>query len=114
MKDLYAERDIIEHEEFYTRHISAMTKEGLDSKSDIAAELAHRDITALYQKKQIERLYLKMEEYRKIKGYVDNYHDGNVTHAAKALGAAPSTLHRVMDSGYVIDGTLYTIKRKAS
>lgn len=26
------------------RHLNAMTAEGLDSKSDIAAELAHRDI----------------------------------------------------------------------
>lgn len=43
---LYAERDI----EFldmtsgyYSRHIMAMTAEGLNSKSAIAAELAHRD-----------------------------------------------------------------------
>lgn len=42
---LYAERDIIEQGEFYTRHVQAMTHEGLHSKSDIAAELAHRDMT---------------------------------------------------------------------
>ena len=113
MSKLYAERDIIEQEEFYTRHISAMTKEDLDSKSDIAAELAHRDITALYQKKQIERLYFKLEGYRKIRGYVDSYHDGNITHAAKTLGVDKSTLHRVMDTAYVINGKLYTIKRKS-
>ena len=53
MSDLYAERDIIEQEEFYTRHVSAMTKEGLDRKSDIAAELAHRDIS-------IERLQARV------------------------------------------------------
>lgn len=40
---LYAERNIIDLCEYYTKHISAMTAEGLHSKSDIAAELAFRD-----------------------------------------------------------------------
>lgn len=42
--NLYQERDIIEQGEYYTRHTSAMTGEGLHNKSDIAAELAHRDM----------------------------------------------------------------------
>lgn len=42
-KKLYAERDIETQGEFYLRHLAAMTTEGLHSKSDIAAELAHRD-----------------------------------------------------------------------
>ncbi len=51
---LYAERDIIEQGEFYARHVNHMTSERLFAKSDIAAELAHRDIEiakwrALYQ-----------------------------------------------------------------
>ena len=44
---LYAERDICEQDEkggFYFKHALAMTAEGLHSKSDIAAELAHRDL----------------------------------------------------------------------
>lgn len=41
---LYADRDIINQGPHYVAHVSAMTKEGLHSKSDIAAELAHRDI----------------------------------------------------------------------
>jgi DNA-binding protein Fis len=45
--------------------------------------------------------------------YITTRHAGNVTHAASALGVDPSTLHRVMNSGYVINGRLYTIKRKA-
>jgi len=49
-----------------------------------------------------------------IREWIDNYHNGNITHAAEALGVNRSTLHRVMDTAYVIDGTLYTIKRKAS
>ena len=44
MSKLYTERDIIEQGDYYSRHTSAMTGEGLDRKSDIAAELAHRDI----------------------------------------------------------------------
>ena len=40
----YAERDIIEQGAHYALHISHMTSEELHSKSDIAAELAHRDI----------------------------------------------------------------------
>lgn len=40
----YKERDIEELGEFYFTHISAMTGESLHSKSDIAAELAHRDM----------------------------------------------------------------------
>ena len=44
MSKLYTERDIIEQGDYYSRHTSAMTGEDLHSKSDIAAELAHRDI----------------------------------------------------------------------
>ena len=48
-----------------------------------------------------------------IREWIDNYHDGNITYAAAALGVDRSTLYRVRNSGYVINGTLYTIKRKA-
>lgn len=40
---LYGERDIMALGEYYVRHVSAMTSEGLHSKAAIAAELAHRD-----------------------------------------------------------------------
>jgi len=45
--------------------------------------------------------------------YIAAEHDHNITHAAAALGVNRSTLHRVMDTAYVINGRLYTIKRKA-
>ena len=48
-----------------------------------------------------------------LKYWINAMHDGNITHAAKALGVDRSTLHRVMNSGCVINGTLYTIKRKS-
>lgn len=41
---LYAKRDPEAQGEFYQRHLSAMTSEGLHEKCDIACELAHRDI----------------------------------------------------------------------
>ena len=47
MSKQYAERDIESLDEaggFYSRHVSAMTGEGLHSKSSIAAELGHRDM----------------------------------------------------------------------
>lgn len=40
----YAERDIEAQGDQYYKHVSAMTGENLHSKSDVAAELAHRDI----------------------------------------------------------------------
>ena len=43
MIKLYGDRDIRKQKDYYLRHISAMTTEGLHEKSDIAAELAHRD-----------------------------------------------------------------------
>lgn len=39
----YADRDHMALGDYFVRHVSAMTAEGLHSKSDIAAELAWRD-----------------------------------------------------------------------
>lgn len=47
MSKQYAERDIESLDGaggFYSRHVSAMTGEGLHTKSSIAAELGHRDM----------------------------------------------------------------------
>lgn len=60
MSKLYTERDIIEQGDYYSRHTSAMTGEGLDRKSDIAAELAHRDI-------QIDQLQARVAELEESK-----------------------------------------------
>jgi len=45
--------------------------------------------------------------------YIATKHERNVTWAASALGVDRSTLYRVMDTAYVINGNLYTIKRKS-
>lgn len=75
---LYAERDIIEQGDYYFRHASAMTGEGLHSKSDIAAELAHRDI-------QIDRLREQLEQAEAVEefaAYLDSA--GNVVERNRA------------------------------
>ena len=56
---------------------------------------------------------MRVYSARPIRDFVNFMHNGNITHAAKALGVDRSTLHRVMDTAYVINGTLYTIKRKS-
>lgn len=69
----YAERDAMQLDKdggYYGRHIQAMTREGLHSKGDIAAELAWRD-------QQIEQLREKLkqaeEKNLRLLGFVDSY-----------------------------------------
>ena len=54
-----------------------------------------------------------MKEATPVWLYIAAEHGHKITHAATALGVDRSTLYRVMDTAYVINGTLYTIKRKA-
>lgn len=59
MSAQYAERDAAALDEaggYYIRHVSAMTKEGLNSKSDIAAELAFRDMQIDQFKQRVNQL----------------------------------------------------------
>ena len=87
----YADRDVIKLGKYYTRHVEAMTSEGLHEKSDIAAELAWRDLelerlreilhgrdeqygrwaatknnTADQQEEEIERLEKERDEARRL------------------------------------------------
>lgn len=52
----YAKRDIETLGQRYMDHLKAMTLEGLESKSDIAAELAYRDV-------EIDRLQDMLDQY---------------------------------------------------
>lgn len=64
----YAEREIDELDfagGFYSAHINAMTIEGLNSKSAIAAELAFRDFTIAQMQEYIMRLENKVDELLK-------------------------------------------------
>ena len=59
MSKQYDERDASALDEsggYYIRHVSAMTKEGLHSKSDIAAELGFRDMRIDQLNHRINRL----------------------------------------------------------
>lgn len=61
MSKQYARRDIESLDEvggFYSRHVSAMTREGLFTKTDIAAELGHRDMVISELSKALEMLVL--------------------------------------------------------
>lgn len=51
----YGNRDTVNQGAEYIKHVSAMTGEGLHDKSDIAAELAHRDIQIQQLRKQLEQ-----------------------------------------------------------
>lgn len=66
----YADRDVVALGQLYVDHVGAMTSEGLHSKSDIAAELAWRDL-------RIHDLAKRLEE---------------VTDVADALGDSVSRL----------------------
>ena len=61
----YASRDIIDLDRqggHYMLHVQAMTAEGLHSKSDIAAELAHRDALIESERAKVAVLVEAMEE----------------------------------------------------
>lgn len=59
---LYAERDHEAQGNTYIKHVGAMTGESLHKKSDIAAELAHRDLRiAELEAQQVEALAVQAE-----------------------------------------------------
>ena len=58
---LYADRDIMWLDELgnhYSKHVQAMTAESLHSKSDIAAELAFRDVSIAILKQRIAKMHI--------------------------------------------------------
>lgn len=85
----YAERDIKNQGVHYTVHLEAMTNEGLNSKSDIAAELAHRD-----EKIDILNTYNAelREALEKIKSMGCGEHDFSPTHINAASHVATQAL----------------------
>lgn len=81
----YAERDPIALDKagnYYCRHVHAMTAERLHDKSDIASELAHRDM-------EIDRL---RKALRSTQEFVSRFTSGNGTHRdVKHLAAQAGT-----------------------
>lgn len=77
MVKLYAERDLEMLDmtnNYYSRHVMAMTREGLNSKSSIAAELAYRDWIIDEQQKELQKYKDKFPDY------VECANCGSVTH----------------------------------
>lgn len=77
MVKLYAERDLEMLDmtnNYYSRHVMAMTEEGLNSKSSIAAELAYRDWIIDEQQKELQKYKDQFPDY------VECANCGSVTH----------------------------------
>ncbi len=77
MIKLYAERDLEMLDmtnNYYSRHVMAMTGEGLNSKSAIAAELAYRDWIIDEQQKELQKYKDQFPDY------VECANCGSVTH----------------------------------
>ena len=70
-KRLYGKRDIVAQGQKYIDHITAMTAEELFGKSNIAAELAHRDIEIEDLRADNKRLREALEELVFLKDHKD-------------------------------------------
>lgn len=64
MKRLYARFDPSTLEPHYSAHVSAMTSEGLHGKSEIAAELAHRDVQIESLRRHNQSLADELNDWR--------------------------------------------------
>ena len=79
-RNLYAERDTPALGEFYTRHVMAMTAEGLHAKSAIAAELAYRDANIDILTNNVEEAQMDVSHY-----------EGLIAQISGAIGATGDT-----------------------
>ncbi len=80
----YADRDAYELDEagnYYCRHVSAMTAEGLHSKSDIAAELGWRDW-------QIDLVIAERKALREALNQISEYPDHDTLELKRIARAA--------------------------
>jgi hypothetical protein len=65
----YAKRDHMAQDAaggYYIRHVEAMTAEGLHEKSDIAGELAHRDIQITRLRREVAFYTQRMDALQKV------------------------------------------------
>jgi hypothetical protein len=108
----YMERDIIGQCEYYAKHVSAMTAEGLHEKSHIAGELAHRDILVDELIAHIEAQDKKIEQLGEDKARLDwlethDYFEATKTHDKKWMIVDQFT----MDEVYGWDGRGDTLRQ---
>lgn len=115
---LYAERDIIAQGQTYCDHVMAMTAESLHSKSDIAAELAHRDIE-IERLLIIEKLYNEQCDAGYARGSVlDSTHDAHPAESEERdyLIASLRQKHRevIQAIGHLMDDDKSSIYQRAA
>lgn len=79
----YAKRNPEAQGEHYIKHISAMTAEGLHQKSEVAAELAHRDILINALKEELKR---SNQELYKMVYALGSAWDSDTYHELQTLG----------------------------
>ena len=101
---LYSERDLYALGNDYIKHTQHMTSESLHSKSDIAAELAVRDIQIRQQAAEIERLKSEAELFAKHTGLTLAAKDTLLRQALEAL--AKYTTPGVLGGRVPIDAEL--------
>jgi hypothetical protein len=87
---LYAQRNPRNLEPHLSRHMQAMTAEGLHDKGDIACELAWRDA-------EIERIWLEYAEYRICVGSENDLRDAEIARLHSDLETAERALDAQTD-----------------
>lgn len=100
MVKLYAERDLEMLDmanNYYSRHVMAMTGEGLNSKSSIAAELAYRDWIIDEQQKELQKYKDQFPDY------VECANCGSVTHVEGVEDAKGQSGCRIGEHDWVLD-----------
>ena len=101
---LYAVRDPEEQGEWFVRHMSAMTKENLHSKAEIAEELAHRDIRIEALEAEIKRLTISLAA---AKGCVSQQHED----IAKLRAAVIEVARKVVDNDCSYYNVTYALEK---
>lgn len=91
----YKERDIESLGNYYSQHIGAMTTEELYDKSDIAAELAHRDY-------EIDQLRKQLDSINELHDDLINQLAGNQLASTEQLRQLYSNYQDNVQSGYTM------------
>lgn len=91
----YAKRNPEAQGEHYIKHVSAMTAEGLHQKSEVAAELAHRDILINAMKEELKR---SNKQLYKMVYALGSALDGQQHHEVYAMGLTYADCELVWES----------------
>src|SRR4051812_17217646 len=98
MRVLYPPQDAWALGEHYLRHVTGMLREGLESKSDIAAQLAWRDAEIVRLRSQVSNINLYMELSEAIGCDPMDTHTGRLQLARRLRVIADAVLVAARDS----------------